>query len=702
MRRASIAAGAFLAIAGAAGPEAVAAVPSDTTPVSITVAGSSELRDTAVPQKAPASYVRRAQWRYSWSGTWGGLFRDPTVYSSGQRRFAQVSLSIRYDVVYREKADGPTRTCTVELTFDPAGPPAFFATHDPSAETLQVALYGGRLKETARSSDDPGCAGAVAVGLQSAPADYVDYVQTPPGGTVDLAQGGSLRTDRTWSWTHVFPADVDGARRTYEARVGNSLDVSIGGCSSGPGSCGPRVSSLTFVNAIWDTGPGGGPFVDGAALVVDRRDLPPQRVDQAAPVGCSDDRRAVWLDCDGDGTQEKSWPVAFVRGKTPKLAEVRFRQRSGCRRLGVLTVLGHSKLPTGGTITFERRGVKPKGCSELRVSGIVVRGSVPADVRAWRLRIDWTLVERNGRRNPAGTTDVTAYTLLARSVEYGEMRPKVVVVNGRPESRWVVARVTPRPFLSLVDLAATEAEGSSSTDGLVGGVFRPFRNLAVKSRTLVTAKGDVRADRPMFYWSRSDTWTLEKSISLRYQAPPQGDPTCPENRTQQLLTDGVNLGGRCGAWGPLFASLLALQGIGAISETVEAEPGWKGIVDRRANMMLVKPWRFANGSPPFVYRVDLRGKEPRVLQEEMWYELPSPGRYNGQGPQPSPPGWFEDGDHVVVRVGDRIFDPSYGRVFGSIAEWARASLAAWGTLRCPARGGRPPLSCTIEAWPLAG
>jgi hypothetical protein len=89
----------------------------------------------------------------------------------------------------------------------------------------------------------------------------------------------------------------------------------------------------------------------------------------------------------------------------------------------------------------------------------------------------------------------------------------------------------------------------------------------------------------------------------------------------------------------------------------------------------------------------------------MSYELPRAGTHSGQGPQTAPPGLFEVGDHVIVKIGSRFYDPSYGTDFDSIVEWARGSLAGWATIsgrgwdrkksEC-LRGG----VCTIEAWPI--
>lgn len=678
-----------------AGSAATRAVPADSAAISISYSGSFVMTNTAVPQKTPSSSVFRVEWQYAWSGTWGGLFRDKNVFSSGARPFPRFTITGRIDVKYKERSDGPSVSCTLQIVGDKASPPSFIASYDPSGGTLMLQVQAPTNRESdVQKPRDPLCVGGPGVNVFGAPANFSPL--GGGGGTVDIEKGGSIRWDRDWKWTHVFPGDLDRARRDYKAAFRSTLTVAGDSCRGTAAACGPRVSSLTYANRLWDATGGGVPFSNGAALVADRRDRPPLRVEAAAPVGCSDDRLAVWLDCDADGTQEKSWPVAFVRGTTPPVAEVRFRQQRSCRKLGALTVIGRSTLPNGSTLTFERTGVKPKGCAEIRVRGLTAEGTLPNDVRAWRLRIEWTLVERNGTRHPAGTTDTPAYTLLGAPTTYVD-RP----LPGIQDTR------TSRPFLSLVDLVATEAEGVETAADLVDRTFRAFRLLNVRPRTLVVAKGDVRRDAPMFYWARNDPWTIEKFVNAQYKAPTPA--SCPDGQTQLLLTQGVSTGGRCGSWGPLFASLLALQGIRAVSEGLPGEgAAWTAVVPPRVRgcegarpddcWMLIKPWRFAReAKPPYRYRLDVKGDQPRPLDRTVWYDLPKAGRYSGQGPQPAPPGLFRRGDHAIVRVGDRIYDPSYGTEFGSVAEWARGSLAGWGTVRC----ARRERICTLEAWPLA-
>ncbi len=565
-------------------------MPARTTPITIAYVGSFDMTNTAVPQKAPSSYTYHVEWSYAWTGTWGGLFADPSTFTSGQRPFSKSSIVGETRVTYRSRSDGPLMSCTLRIVGDRNNPPSFFASYDTSAGTLAVQVGAPTFRNSNLDpAPDPACVGGPGVNVFGEPADFNPL---GGGGTVDIDRGGTVRLDRSWKWTYVFPADLDKARRDYTAKLRTDLTVGGGGCIA-PAACEPRVSSLTYVRRVWDNEVIGDAFANGSPLVADRRDLPPLRVDAAPPVGCSDDRLAVWLDCDGDGMQEKSWPVAFVRGTTPPLAEVRFRQPRDCRRLGVLTVVGRSTLPTGSAVTFERSGVKPKGCGEIRVRALRTRGTVPDDVRTWRLRIEWTLIERNGKRHPAGTTDTPAYTLLRAPKGEYVYRPEV-------SARIVVGL---RPFLSLVDLVATEAEGAVTQAELLERTFRAFRRLDVRPRTLVVAKGDVRRDAPMFYWSRTDPWTIEKFVTGTYDAPARA--SCSFEATALLLTKGVSSGGRCGSWGPLFASLLALQGIQAVTERLPVEgaawtaiappkaKGCEGVRFRKDCYMLIKPWRFA-------------------------------------------------------------------------------------------------------------
>src|SRR5262245_53795614 len=110
------------AVAAAGGPAPArntAAVPSASQVVTVGYSGHFDLTNKAVPQLAPHSSDYRLEWSFWWSGTWGKLFRDRSIYS-GPVRFSNVLVSGTLTAKYRERNGGPLLTCTTKIVDDPA------------------------------------------------------------------------------------------------------------------------------------------------------------------------------------------------------------------------------------------------------------------------------------------------------------------------------------------------------------------------------------------------------------------------------------------------------------------------------------------------------------------------------------------------------------------------------------------------------
>jgi hypothetical protein len=156
-----------------------------------------------------------------------------------------------------------------------------------------------------------------------------------------------------------------------------------------------------------------------------------------------------------------------------------------------------------------------------------------------------------------------------------------------------------------------------------------------------------------------------------------------------LLKDGD---GQCGAWVSFWMSEIRVQGIMEVTPTIITI-----LPPEDSNGFLVKNWTFADqgtsGDPSFPYKATFTGGTPARSSmnnnlEGNHYEftqsdltdLPGvPGQ--GSGAYGTPNGnanpVADFNIHHVVGLNGRIYDPSYGKDFATIAAWEDASIAAF-------------------------
>ena len=130
--------------------------------------------------------------------------------------------------------------------------------------------------------------------------------------------------------------------------------------------------------------------------------------------------------------------------------------------------------------------------------------------------------------------------------------------------------------------------------------------------------------------------------------------------------------GRCGTWATLFDETLKVQGITAQNVF--------GIYDNVPCVASATTDYIATyGNPPSTDGYSVKD----VFFVKNW-DLSSPNKWNavdkpgveGQG-NPNPIAIF--GDHALVRIGTRIYDPSYGTgPFNSVLDWEDASVDGYG------------------------
>lgn len=217
------------------GTAAGASAPKRSQPVTIRYTGSFTMKNVAEPQTTTASYDYRVSWTYWWTGTWGSLFRDPSIFSSSPAPFTKVKLAGKVDSTYKLKADDPSsQTCTSRLVRDNAARPTLRATYDTAAGTLQVFVEAPTFRGAKHTSTDFNCQNGPGVNVlgpgtsQSPPAAFNPL---GAGGTVRLASGGTARYDRRWNWRHTFAGAAGPVPfRTYSAVMRSAVTVAYAPC----------------------------------------------------------------------------------------------------------------------------------------------------------------------------------------------------------------------------------------------------------------------------------------------------------------------------------------------------------------------------------------------------------------------------------------------------------------------------------------
>ncbi len=408
-------------------------------------------------------------------------------------------------------------------------------------------------------------------------------------------------------------------------------------------------------------------------------DVIDDRVSQAAlTIGefkaCNKIGAAQWVDCDPafpDGSPEKAWPVAFLRGTKMTLNEVDLTIKNPTSvNLDSSIVTGTTTLGTT-KLTFTSNPVSPSG-NQLVVKNLTSDATLPDTVNNYQMAIQWTVKHGTMTYN-AGISTIPIYLTYA--------------APGFPA------------YLTLEALTSTAAAGQATEADVFNSIWTKVFSasgssaLAIHPQKLDPVTGDVTADPAILqYWI---PWTLANDYLFLDRAP-----SCNHLSTPQLLEFLVS---RCGDWAEFFANTLSMQGIksvravgiddgGPVLGALPAFPHPASVPGQSiTKLMLIKNWTFpgpATGGDanfPFLTTDTVNlgpGGDP----------VPGTGVL-GAGPQfddatgvpgqndPNPPGWFGYGDHAVDTYNGKVYDPSYGiGPFPNIAAWAQQALAGFAYL----------------------
>jgi hypothetical protein len=229
----------LLALALAAGSLArpgAAPAPKASKPLTIGYSGTFTMRNTAIPQRTAHSYLFRVTWSYWWTGTWGTLFRDPSIFSSSPTSFTKVKIDGTMTATYKERVDdADSKVCSLRIERDNNARPTLRGAYDTSAGTLQIMVEAPTFRSIKLTGGtDPNCIGGPGVnvfgpGAAQSPPSYFNPLGA--GGTVRLVSGGTLRYDKNWGWKHEFdtattPKDI----RTYKVSIRSGVSVMYTPC----------------------------------------------------------------------------------------------------------------------------------------------------------------------------------------------------------------------------------------------------------------------------------------------------------------------------------------------------------------------------------------------------------------------------------------------------------------------------------------
>ena len=379
---------------------------------------------------------------------------------------------------------------------------------------------------------------------------------------------------------------------------------------------------------------------------------------------------AEWKDCQPDGQTEKNWPLAYVKGSQITLKEVRFKV-SGAQGLKNVKVSGTAKLGDK-TLTFTTNQAVAQQGDEI-VATTLTSGNLPDTVNSFKpMTINWQ-IEVNDQKLAGGQSSHPLYLLWKK--------PAFPL------------------YLTIVDFTTEQAKGKDLKEELevVEAIWPEFTDREVKRRELNPATGEISVSQVQLqYWFEWTVMTALERQSLLVAELCNGG-------TAELLYKTKAM---CGVWAGFMVDALKTQGVsGATNVSAGSLPDFpRGPLKDPKNkdtfvsyLMLIRQWRIPNGvcnldAGKTTYdvlnatRILLANGTANqvVIGQQAFQDQPG---LPGQGGIKNPPGWFQLGDHNMVKfeymnkdgkLESKLYDPSYGTgPFKDIKAWAAASLAGY-------------------------
>jgi hypothetical protein len=533
-----------------------------------------------------------------------------------------------------------------------------------------------------------GASKSSAAGPLGSGVDYYSTIGPSPGDyyySVDVARPGPERFDveniapssTRCQWIYVYlygpqgnvisvvPIDEDTGYTFTVSEVGTYyLSITDDGCEKLEG--GPPTLAQISISPAEGSGSGPPPVTPPSCLQVDFNDNEAVDIDHQLNGGhepaikiteFAGNDEVEWKCNPRTGEVVKNWPVVYVRGQVMRL-EARFSVSAATRTFleteleGGVTITGATSV--GGTaIEFE---TKPQTLSPAEVKAQLAQhpeylstgamwasASLPQKVAAYTIggkpmEISWEWeVKQKGATPPIkqklGTTVHNVYLTY---------EPSRLPAPGTAESE--------EKYFSLldVDTRGLEATGGKPVNAAqaIAGVWKGFSTRAstgeptVRLRSYDPATGAIsREGEVMRYYSELLPGQTVASF------PASLNRACTSWATSTLLQSGE---GRCGAWARALRNALGTEGIEA--EPVQIFVGFKQAggpcLVPNVCTMLVKNWAFSKGEPSVDPTFPYKASNATDLEG-----------LSGQGIE-NPIALFWD--HVLVKAGGALYDPSYG------------------------------------------
>jgi hypothetical protein len=370
--------------------------------------------------------------------------------------------------------------------------------------------------------------------------------------------------------------------------------------------------------------------------------------------GLADPQDYDWLDCAGNGSTDKDWPVIYSTGDFLDVDAVALFTSSKLRNPGLTATATVGDRTLTLACTSLTSTLLANGQYKLSADHLGFSGNVPGTPGVTQLIIDWKVAEYDDPAScesggspasapmPAGESSTPVYVTFAPYVQ--------------PQREAAVL-----PYISILDVGTAAAAGATSTEDAFDGIWEKFASLAIAHPILDPVTGDITYGPEFKYYDNgyatiADWWN--KPIL-----------TCPEFYTF-LSTDS----GHCGNWSQFLAGVLGWQGVQATYVSLRRYglpvPGFypgrdpaPGDAAEDYVYMLIDPalWTFstANAAGPYPFADTLTVKDGVVSVGSQAFAY-NPGPPIAQGDVSTPPEMFATGDHAIVLTEDGYVDPSYG------------------------------------------
>ncbi len=326
----------------------------------------------------------------------------------------------------------------------------------------------------------------------------------------------------------------------------------------------------------------------------------------------------------GQDAADVQSPACFVRGQPVRITEARLEVTEAPTETETVRVQANLNLP-GVAARLEGTVTVNPGDAAVVLGAAVATQPLPDEVLCvdgWS--VQWQAIDSDDSTwRDAGQSSQPLYALL-----------------GAP---------TQRLYYTLLDISCRAAHGSSTENAFVDASFQPF----------VAARGTGNG-----FARKGD------GVQMSYYNQGTATSTGDEVQTTDGMLGSAEATGRCGGWATLLMHMWAMHGVAASQRWfIRSHAVDLHNPDLR---FLVKNCTFAPAGtlavPPYTHHGD-------PLSGEVTKQPGLPG--HGQDtPQ------FDFGDHVVVRHGGILYDPSYG-VYGFTTDDAYLVAALDGLGRWP-------------------